>query len=84
MVLGAQVWALIGQVFYLSCLVPVAANYYGWLAIEWSPHYWQPFFGNPKSIFTHGVRGLWGEYWHQVCKQAFLFPGFSKAHGGVP
>ena len=66
MVLGAQVWALIGQLFYITCLVPVVANYYGWLAIEWSPHYWTPFFGSPGYIFTHGVRGLWGQYWHQV------------------
>ncbi|KAK5131654.1 hypothetical protein LTR08_000781 [Meristemomyces frigidus] len=79
LVLGAQAWALIGQLFYISCLVPVAFNAYGWLPIEWSPHYWSPFFGSPGFIFTHGVRGFWGKYWHQTMRISVSGPGFTLA-----
>jgi hypothetical protein len=63
MIIGAQAWALIGQMFYLPCLLPVGLHALGLLADDWSPHNWPPYFGSSKVIFMHGVRGFWGQYW---------------------
>lgn len=81
MVVGAQAWALISQLFYLPCLLPVTLNSLGLLADEWSPHTWDPYFGPPIGIFLHGVRGFWGRYWHQTMRYLASEPGYALAKG---
>ena len=68
MVIGAQAWALISQMFYVPAAIPVMLHATGLVPDAWSPHTWVPFFGPAKVIFTSGVRGFWGGYWHQTMR----------------
>ncbi|KAI7333468.1 hypothetical protein KC315_g4209 [Hortaea werneckii] len=79
MVTGAQAWALISQMFYLPCLLPVGLHALGLLSDEWSPHLWSSYFGSPESIFLYGVRGFWGTYWHQTMRWSVAGPGYAIA-----
>lgn len=79
MIIGAQAWALISQMFYLPCLLPVLLHALGWLQDEWSPHNWPTYFGSPSVIFRHGVRGFWGGYWHQTMRYTVSGPGYAIA-----
>ncbi|KAF2234970.1 hypothetical protein EV356DRAFT_484260 [Viridothelium virens] len=79
MIIGAQAWALISQMFYLPCLLPVLLHSLGWITDEWSPHNWPPYFGSPGTILHHGVRGFWGQYWHQTMRFSVSGPGYALA-----
>ncbi|KAK3676022.1 hypothetical protein LTR78_004214 [Recurvomyces mirabilis] len=79
MTIGAQAWALIGQMFYLPCLLPLTIHYMGWIGDEWSPHNWPPYFGPSSTILKHGVRGFWGSYWHQTMRFTVSAPGYELA-----
>ncbi|TKA34102.1 hypothetical protein B0A50_00082 [Salinomyces thailandicus] len=79
MVVGAQAWALISQMFYLPCLLPVGLHALGWISDEWAPHNWPPYFGSPEVIFLHGIRGFWGLYWHQTMRWSVAGPGYAIA-----
>jgi len=79
MLVGAQAWALISQMFYLPCLLPVGLNALGALPDQWSPHTWPPYFGPPSAIFLHGVRGFWGQYWHQTMRWSVSGLGYALA-----
>ncbi len=81
MIIGAQAWALVSQMFYLPCLLPVGLNALGILPDEWSPHTWVPYFGPAKHIFLSGVRGFWGQYWHQTMRFLTSEPGYAIANG---
>ncbi|KAK4542980.1 hypothetical protein LTR36_005978 [Oleoguttula mirabilis] len=80
LVVGAQAWALLSQMFYLPCLLPVGLHALGWLPDEWSPHNWPPYFGSPRAIFSQGVRGFWGQYWHQTMRWSVSGPGYALAN----
>jgi hypothetical protein len=79
MVVGAQAWALIGQMFYLPCLLPVGLHALGYLPDDWAPHLWPAYYGSPSVIFTHGIRGFWGQYWHQTMRWSVSAPGYAIA-----
>ena len=79
MIIGVQAWALISQMFYLPCLLPVSLHALGLLADEWSPHNWATYFGSPDAIFLHGIRGFWGEYSHQTMRHSSSGPGYAIA-----
>ncbi|EMC98236.1 hypothetical protein BAUCODRAFT_146796 [Baudoinia panamericana UAMH 10762] len=81
MVSGAQAWALIGQMFYVPCLLPVALHACGLLPDEWSPHNWPAYFGSPSAFAINGVRGFWGQYWHQTMRWSVAGPGYAIADG---
>ncbi|KAI7264565.1 hypothetical protein KC345_g8755 [Hortaea werneckii] len=81
MATGAQAWALISQMFYLPCLLPVGLHALGLLSDEWSPHLWPSYFGSPEAIFLYGVRGFWGTYWHQTMRWSVVGPGYAIANG---
>ncbi|GAB7364018.1 hypothetical protein MBLNU230_g4576t1 [Neophaeotheca triangularis] len=76
MLVGAQAWALISQMFYLPCLLAVALNALNLLRDDYSPHLWPSYFGSPRAIFLHGVRGFWGAYWHQTMRLSVTGPGY--------
>ncbi|KAK3632950.1 hypothetical protein LTR56_011507 [Elasticomyces elasticus] len=79
MIVGAQAWALIGQMFYLPCLLPVGLHALGYLPDEWAPHLWPAYYGPPGVIFKHGIRGFWGQYWHQTMRWSVSAPGYAIA-----
>lgn len=76
MIIGAQAWALISQMFYAPAILPVIFNALGLLPDTWSPHNWVPFFGPARTIFTSGVRGFWGGYWHQTMRWMTSGPAY--------
>ena len=75
LIIAAQAWALLSQLMYLPCLFLVGLNAMCCLPDDWSPHTWQPFFGDPKVILDRGVRGFWGQYWHQAMRVFVSAPG---------
>ncbi|KAK0314092.1 hypothetical protein LTR82_013211 [Friedmanniomyces endolithicus] len=79
MVVGAQAWALLGQLFYPLYLLPVGLHALGCLPDDWSPHRWAAYYGPPREIFLHGVRGFWGKYWHQTMRYSVSTPGYAVA-----
>ena len=78
-VIGAQGWALISQMFYLPCVLAIGLNALGALPDEWSPNTWPHFFGSPRVILLHGVRGFWSQYWHQSMRAFATEPGYATA-----
>ncbi|KAF2716990.1 hypothetical protein K431DRAFT_288935 [Polychaeton citri CBS 116435] len=79
MVTAAQAWALISQMFYLPCLLPVCLNYFDLVPDQWSPHTWPSYFGPWRSVLKNGVRGFWGRYWHQTMRHSVAAPGYALA-----
>lgn len=77
MIIGLQAWVLISQMFYAPCLLPIFLNYLNILPNEISPHTWAPYFGDPSTIFLHGIRGFWGQYWHQTMRHSCSGPGYA-------
>lgn len=77
MVVGAQAWALISQIAYLTFLIPVGLNAVHLVPNAVSPHTWVAFFGSPSVIFRSGVRGFWGGYWHQTMRWMTSGPGYA-------
>jgi hypothetical protein len=75
LIIAAQAWALLSQLMYLPCLLPVGLNATRCLPDDWSLHAWQTFFGDPKVILHRGVRGFWGQYWHQAMRVFASAPG---------
>ncbi|QIW99317.1 hypothetical protein AMS68_004835 [Peltaster fructicola] len=79
MIIGAQAWALIGQMFYLPAAIPVGLNALGLIPDRLSPHNWPSYFGSPIAIFKYGVRGFWGTFWHQTMRWSTTGPGYAVA-----
>ena len=75
LIIAAQAWALLSQLMYLTFLLLVGLNVMRCLPDDWSPHTWQPFFGDPRIILVRGVRGFWGQYWHQAMRVFVSAPG---------
>ena len=80
LIMGAQVWALISQFIYLPCCLLIALNAKSLVSDEWSPHTWQPLFGSPSIILHRGIRGFWGQYWHQSMRLLTSGPGEAVAN----
>jgi len=76
MVTGLQAHALIAELYYPACILPVLLNGWGLLPTRWSPHYSEPHIGNLESVADHGIRGLWGSYWHQMMRITVSAPGY--------
>ncbi|KAK6414931.1 hypothetical protein LTR95_017654, partial [Oleoguttula sp. CCFEE 5521] len=79
LVLGAQIWAALSQLFYLFATLPVGLTALGLLGDLWSPHTWGAYYGPASAIFTHGLRGFWGKYWHQTMRITTSAPGYALA-----
>ncbi|KAL8790960.1 MAG: hypothetical protein Q9195_006105 [Heterodermia aff. obscurata] len=81
-ILAAQIYALIPCLFHLPVLPAIALNYLApsLLPDEWSPHTWPPFFGPFSAVSRHGLRGLWGEWWHQMSRNIVSPPGRALAN----
>ena len=78
-VLAAQVFAMVSGMFYIPTLPAAALNAAGILADEWSPHAWPPFFGEFSAVTKRGLRGLWGDWWHQINRMFVSMPARALA-----
>lgn len=80
-ILASQIYALIPCLFHLPVLPAIGLNYLSptLLPDEWSPHTWPPFFGPFSAVSRHGLRGLWGEWWHQMSRHVVSTPGRALA-----
>ncbi|KAG6986413.1 hypothetical protein G7Y79_00097g101370 [Physcia stellaris] len=80
-ILASQIYALIPCLFHLPVLPAIGLNYLfpTLLPDEWSPHTWPSFFGPFSAVSRHGLKGLWGQWWHQMSRQVVSTPGRSLA-----
>ncbi len=74
-VLAAQIYALIPRLFPHAGMVPLALDYFNLISDAWSPHTWPPFFGSFSYVLSRGLRGLWGQWWHQTNRHLTSDPG---------
>ena len=76
-VVAAQTYATVTLLFFIPTLPLLALNALGLLPDQWSPQAWAVFFGPVSAVARKGVRGLWGEWWHQEMRQMVSTPGRS-------
>lgn len=74
-ILAAQIYALIPRLFPHAGMVPLALDYFNVISDAWSPHTWPPFFGSFRYVLSRGMRGLWGQWWHQTNRRLTSDPG---------
>jgi len=74
-VLAAQIYALIPRLFPHAGMVPLALDYFNLISDAWSPQTWPPFFGSFSYVLSRGLRGLWGQWWHQTNRHLTSDPG---------
>ncbi|EME41561.1 hypothetical protein DOTSEDRAFT_73854 [Dothistroma septosporum NZE10] len=76
--LGLYLYSLMIILFLPPFLLPVLLTFLipsGHTA-RWSPHTWpRPHFGPFSTVLDHGLRGLWGRWWHQQMRHAVSEPG---------
>ncbi|KAI4229012.1 MAG: hypothetical protein LQ349_006459 [Xanthoria aureola] len=77
-ILALQPYALITQGGSLPTLPILLLNALHLWPDEWSPHTWPIFFGPLAAVPHHGLRGLWGTWWHQTNRYLSI-PGRSFA-----
>ena len=77
-VLAGQAYACITQGGSLPVIPIVGLSAIGFWPDEWSPHTWPIFFGPFSAVSKHGLRGLWGTWWHQTNRYLSI-PGRSLA-----
>ena len=77
--LAGQIFATVRCMFYLPVIPILGLNAIGLWPDEWSPHTWPKFFGKFSSLYTKGMRGLWGSWWHQLNRHITATPGRSLA-----
>jgi len=46
---------------------------------RWCYHTLPPLFGSFSAVFTHGLRGFWGQFWHQTMRAFNSAPGIFLA-----
>lgn len=74
-ILAAQIYALIPRLFPHAGMVPLALDYFNLVSDAWSPHTWPPFLGSFSYVLSRGMRGLWGQWWHQTNRHLISDPG---------
>ena len=83
--IAAQSYGAVTSMFYPPLTLMVGLNAVGILPYEWSPHTWPLPFGHFSEIPEHGLRGLWGRWWHGVNRQVTATPGRCLAQAlGIP
>ncbi|KAL8993194.1 MAG: hypothetical protein Q9169_006525, partial [Polycauliona sp. 2 TL-2023] len=65
-ILALQPYALITQGGSLPTIPIVLLSSLHFYPDEWSPHTWPLFFGPFSAVSRRGLRGVWGEWWHQT------------------
>jgi hypothetical protein len=71
---------LAGHIYALLTLPSaVFSPFFLFLSDDLSPHTHPPFFGPFSSIYKRGLRGLWGQWWHQIMRYPTSLPGATLA-----
>ncbi|MCJ1248467.1 hypothetical protein MMC30_005685 [Trapelia coarctata] len=74
----ARVLILCGHIYPLLTLPSALLSLPLLLLPEpWSPHTHPPLFGSFAAIPRRGLRGLWGQWWHQLMRYLTSLPGAS-------
>ncbi|KAK4619690.1 hypothetical protein CLAFUW4_11534 [Fulvia fulva] len=76
--LGLYLYSLMILLFLPPFLLPVILTFLApsGSTAHWSPHNWpQPHLGPFSAVLDHGLRGLWGKWWHQQMRHAVSEPG---------
>lgn len=75
LIMAMYAYSLLLMLFLPPMLIPVFLNTICLLPDEWSPHTWRPHFGPLSAITDHGIRGFWGQWWHQQMRHIVSEPG---------
>jgi hypothetical protein len=54
------------------------------LGLNASPVLFPPLWGSPRAVLRKGLRGFWGETWHQIFRMHFVSIGDAFADGLLP
>jgi hypothetical protein len=68
-------YSLLLGLFLPPILMPVLLSAMRLIPEDWSPHTWHPQFGPFYAILDYGVRGFWGQWWHQQMRHIVSEPG---------
>ncbi|KAL2352363.1 hypothetical protein BJ546DRAFT_1064108 [Cryomyces antarcticus] len=74
-IITTQAFALVSLQYYLPSIPAVLLNSINLLPASRSPHTWPPFFGPFSAVLDRGIRGLWGQAWHQEFRYLASTPG---------
>jgi hypothetical protein len=67
LVLGVQPYVIFALIHNTMAVVHVTMGGIGILGDFWGGvENWPPLMGSPVVILTRGLRGFWGEFWHQL------------------
>ncbi|KAJ4985216.1 hypothetical protein SVAN01_09258 [Stagonosporopsis vannaccii] len=74
-VMAMYAYSLLLTLFLPPMALPVLLNALRIIPDSWSPHTWRPHFGPFSAIMKHGIRGFWGQWWHQQMRHIVSEPG---------
>ncbi|MCJ1310102.1 hypothetical protein MMC25_003763 [Agyrium rufum] len=77
--IAAHIYGVISFGGALGIPIIVLVNYLGLISDLWSPQSWPIFFGPFSAVSERGVRGLWGDWWHQTMRHSTSIPGRALA-----
>jgi hypothetical protein len=75
MTMAMYAYSLLLCLFLPPMLLFVLLNALRLVPDKWSPHTWRPHFGPFSAIQNYGIRGFWGQWWHQQMRHIVSEPG---------
>ncbi|EXJ63645.1 uncharacterized protein A1O5_11406 [Cladophialophora psammophila CBS 110553] len=75
----AGMYTAVDLIFASAVLLQVNVLGPGVLGLNASPLAFPPIWGNPSAILRKGLRGFWGESWHQFFRKHFVSVGDAVA-----
>lgn len=75
LVMAMYAYSLLITMFLPPMLLVVFLSAARVIPEKWSPHTWRPHFGPFSAITRYGVRGFWGQWWHQQMRHIVSEPG---------
>lgn len=75
MTMAMYAYSLLLCMFLPPMLLALLLNAIRIIPDRWSPHTMRPHFGPLSAIEKHGVRGFWGQWWHQQMRHIVSEPG---------
>ncbi|KAF1358415.1 hypothetical protein EJ07DRAFT_157010 [Lizonia empirigonia] len=75
MTMAMHAYSLLLGMFLPPMLLGLSLNAIRLIPDAWSPHTMRPHFGPFSAITNYGVRGFWGQWWHQQMRHIVSEPG---------